>query len=147
MGQRRYDELPAFLAGWDICLMPFALNASTRFISPTKTLEYLAAGKPVVSTPIRDVVEQYAEVVPIAATAAEFVQACEAILARTPEQAAAFSMAAAETVRATSWDLTAGAMQSLMHRFDSVAVKLQADMTLALARMPSQPSASLPTTL
>ena len=118
MGQRRYDELPAFLAGWDVCLMPFALNASTRFISPTKTLEYLAAGKPAVSTPIRDVALQYAGIVPIADTAAAFVAACETILRRTPDEAARFRRAAAEVVSATSWDRTAGAMQGLLQRLD-----------------------------
>jgi len=118
MGQRRYDELPAFLAGWDVCLMPFALNASTRFISPTKTLEYLAAGKPAVSTPIRDVAEQYAAIVPIAATPPQFVAACETILQRTPDEAGRFLQAAAEVVAATSWDRTAGAMQALLQRFD-----------------------------
>ncbi|MDD2714072.1 MAG: glycosyltransferase, partial [Simplicispira sp.] len=120
MGQRRYDELPAFLAGWDVCLMPFALNASTRFISPTKTLEYLAAGKPVVSTPVRDVAQQYSEVVPIAASPAEFVAACERILARSESEQAAFQDEAAEVVAATSWDLTASAMEVLLGRFDFV---------------------------
>ncbi len=61
LGQKTYDELPAYLAGWDVALMPFALNEATRFISPTKTLEYLAAGKPIVSTAIRDVVTPYGE--------------------------------------------------------------------------------------
>ena len=62
LGQRAYAELPAFMAGWDVALMPFALNTSTRFISPTKTPEYLAAGCPVVSTPVRDVVRSYGSV-------------------------------------------------------------------------------------
>jgi glycosyltransferase involved in cell wall biosynthesis len=61
LGQKRYEELPVYLANWDVAMMPFALNESTRFISPTKTLEYLAGGKPVVSTRIRDVVRPYAE--------------------------------------------------------------------------------------
>ena len=118
MGQRRYDELPAFLSGWDVCLMPFALNASTRFISPTKTLEYLAAGKPVVSTPVRDVAQQYAAVVPIAATPAEFVAACENILALDAEAQLRFEAVALDMVAATSWDRTAGAMQALLDRFE-----------------------------
>ena len=121
MGQRRYDELPAFLAGWDVCLMPFALNASTRFISPTKTLEYLAAGKPVVSTPVRDVAEQYATVVPIAASPAGFVAACEDILARDAEAQLRFAAVALDTVAATSWDRTAAAMAVLLDRFEKDA--------------------------
>ncbi len=59
LGSKQYNELPEYIATWDIALIPFALNESTRFISPTKTPEYLAAGKPVISTPIADVVEPY----------------------------------------------------------------------------------------
>ena len=59
LGGKSYAELPAYVANWDVALMPFALNEATRFISPTKTPEYLAAGRPVVSTPIVDVVRQY----------------------------------------------------------------------------------------
>ncbi len=84
LGQRPYEELPAFVAGWDLCLMPFALNEATRFISPTKTLEYMAAGKPVVSTPIRDVVQPHGDVVEIAERADDFVAACERVLAESP---------------------------------------------------------------
>lgn len=75
-----YDSLPRLMAGWDVCLMPFELNESTRFISPTKTLEYLAGEKPVVSTPVRDVIGLYGDVVRIAADAPSFIAACEATL-------------------------------------------------------------------
>jgi glycosyltransferase involved in cell wall biosynthesis len=70
LGSKQYEELPRYVAGWDVALLPFARNEATRFISPTKTLEYLAAGKPVVSTPINDVVRSYGEngLVRIAAT-------------------------------------------------------------------------------
>ena len=61
LGQKSYDQLPAYLAGWDVALMPFAMNEATRYISPTKTPEYLAAGCPVVSTPVRDVVRHYGD--------------------------------------------------------------------------------------
>jgi UDP-galactopyranose mutase len=83
LGSKQYDELPDYLRGWDVALMPFAINEATRFISPTKTPEYLAAGCPVVSTPITDVIRHYGEssAVHIAATAAEFVAACEVALA------------------------------------------------------------------
>ncbi len=82
-GMKSYEELPAWLAGWDVALMPFALNESTRFISPTKTPEYLAGGRPVVSTPIRDVVNPYGEqkLVEIADGPEEFVAAVERALA------------------------------------------------------------------
>lgn len=118
MGQRRYDELPSFLAGWDVCLMPFALNPSTRFISPTKTLEYLSAGKPVVSTPVPDVAQHYASIVAIAKTHDEFVAACERILARDTESQLRFKVDASRTVAATSWDQTVIAMERLLGRFD-----------------------------
>jgi UDP-galactopyranose mutase len=61
LGMKSYEELPAYMAGWDVALIPFALNRATQFISPTKTPEYLAGGKPVVSTAIRDVVRPYGE--------------------------------------------------------------------------------------
>ena len=61
LGPKQYDGAAAYLAGWDVALLPFARNEATRFISPTKTPEYLAAGRPVVSTSIRDVVRPYGE--------------------------------------------------------------------------------------
>ncbi len=82
LGGKTYNELPQYIAGWDVAMMPFAINDSTRFISPTKTPEYLAAGKPVVSTPIRDVVCPYGEkgLVFIAETPEEFTAAIERAL-------------------------------------------------------------------
>ena len=84
LGGKRYDELPAYLAGWDVGFMPFAINESTRFISPTKTPEYLAAGRPVVSTPDHGrgpPPTARAASSAIAATPAETVAALEATLA------------------------------------------------------------------
>ena len=83
LGGKSYDELPQYLAGWDVALMPFAINESTRFISPTKTPEYLAGGRPVVSTPIVDVVRHYGELeaVKVAASHEEFIAACDQALA------------------------------------------------------------------
>ncbi len=83
LGPKQYDELPSYLAGWDVALLPFARNDATRFISPTKTPEYLAAGKPVVSTSIRDVVRPYGVqgLARIADQADEFETAVEAALA------------------------------------------------------------------
>jgi glycosyltransferase involved in cell wall biosynthesis len=82
LGQKQYQDLPAYLAHIDTAMMPFAINDSTRFISPTKTPEYLAAGKPVISTPIRDVVRPYGEkdLVIIANDATEFVAGLEHLL-------------------------------------------------------------------
>jgi UDP-galactopyranose mutase len=82
LGMKKYDELPAYLSGWEVALLPFAMNESTKFISPTKTPEYLAAGCKVVSTPVRDVVRPYGEqrMVHIASTAAEFGDAIQRAL-------------------------------------------------------------------
>jgi UDP-galactopyranose mutase len=82
LGPKKYEELPNYLAGWDVALLLFARNESTRFISPTKTPEYLAAGKPVISTSIRDVVRPYGELklVSIADTPNDFIEAAEGML-------------------------------------------------------------------
>lgn len=82
LGGKNYKELPQYLSGWDVALIPFAMNESTRYISPTKTPEYLAAGIPVISTPIKDVVSPYADnkLVHIAANAQELVKCGEKIL-------------------------------------------------------------------
>jgi len=79
-GPVAYADLPDVMAGFDVALMPFALNAATRSISPTKTLEYLAAGLPVVSTAVPDVVNDYGHVVTIADGDEAFAAACEAVL-------------------------------------------------------------------
>jgi UDP-galactopyranose mutase len=113
-GQRSYDELPRFIAGWDVCLQPFALNEATRFISPTKTLEYMAAGKPIVSTPIRDVEGPYGHLVAIAHGAEEFTAACANALDESPIVAAKRRSAMSEMLASTSWDVTAGAMRRLV---------------------------------
>jgi glycosyltransferase involved in cell wall biosynthesis len=106
LGGRAYTELPAYLHHWDVGLMPFALNDATRFISPTKTPEYLAAGLPVVSTPIRDVVSPYGErgLVEIAATAEQAAAALDRAIAtaRTP----AWRRAVEAQLAGTSWDRT-----------------------------------------
>jgi protoporphyrinogen oxidase/glycosyltransferase involved in cell wall biosynthesis len=114
LGQRTYDELPAFLAGWDVCLMPFAINEATRFISPTKVLEYMAAELPIVSTPIADVARPYGHVVAIADDAEQFVAACEAALEMSDSERAEMAEVMRAAVVATSWDVTADAMRSLM---------------------------------
>jgi glycosyltransferase involved in cell wall biosynthesis len=85
-GSRPYERLPEVMAGFDVALMPFALNEATRKISPTKTLEYLAAGLPVVSTRVPDVVADWGEVVRFADTGAGFAAACRAVLAEPVEE-------------------------------------------------------------
>lgn len=117
LGSKPYAELPAYLASWDVALMPFAINESTRFISPTKTPEYLAAGRPVVSTPITDVVRHYGELeaVRIAADADGFVAAAADALAMT--RAGSGWLAQADKVlRGMEWSITAAGMWSLVEQ-------------------------------
>ena len=114
LGQHSYAELPQFIANWDVCLLPFALNDATRFISPTKTLEYMAAERPIVSTPIKDVVRAYANVVRIAALPDEFIAACEAALNETEQEQQVRREAMRFIVASTSWDETARAMAALI---------------------------------
>lgn len=104
-GGKDYKDLPAYFSGWDIALMPFAMNESTRYISPTKTPEYLAAGKPVISTAIQDVVSPYGEneLVEIAATAGHFVAAAEKIFEGLPDD---WSARRDEFLSQISWDKT-----------------------------------------
>ncbi len=113
-GQRTYDELPRYLAGWDVCLLPFARNDATRFISPTKTLEYMAAELPIVSTPITDVAEPYGDIVYLGDTPAEFLAACEAALNAGPDEQASRIAGMRRVLAGTSWDVTASAMEKLL---------------------------------
>ncbi|MEO7191956.1 MAG: glycosyltransferase family 1 protein [Vicinamibacterales bacterium] len=113
LGMRKYEELPAYLAGWDVAMLPFAHNAATRYISPTKTPEYLAAGCPVVSTSVSDVVRPYGEqqLVQIADTPADFVRAAELAMGEAGRQ----SVRKAGTLPGTmSWDRTWAAMKALI---------------------------------
>lgn len=106
LGGKKYEDLPEYMAGWDVAIIPFALNESTRYISPTKTPEYLAAGKPVISTPIRDVVSPYGEnkLVHIAANAAEFIKHGDAILKK--KQSKAWLTKVDAFLAGNSWDRT-----------------------------------------
>ena len=114
LGSKSYEELPKYLSGWDVAMVPFLLNESTRFISPTKTPEYLSGGKPVVSTSIRDVVTPYAKnnLVRIGIDAEDFVDAIDEILA-TPDKSE-WLRAVDQFLDNNSWDLTCEAMKETM---------------------------------
>jgi UDP-galactopyranose mutase len=120
LGGRDYAELPAYLAHWNVALMPFALNEATRFISPTKAPEYLAGGKPVVSTPVADVVSRYSGIhaVEIVEGVDAFVAACETALSwkSLPDQPQVD-----ELLTAASWDGIHAAMAALLHRSRGVS--------------------------
>ena len=118
LGMKDYQELPAYLAYFDVALVPFAMNEATRYLSPTKTLEYLAAGKPVVAAPIADIVELYGDYVRIAETPQEYVSLTEAALAEIGAETAAERRARTARVEKLlqlhSWDYIAGEMQKLI---------------------------------
>ena len=124
LGAKQYDELPSYLAGWDVALLPFARNDATRYISPTKTPEYLAAGKPVVSTSIRDVVRPYGVtgLARIADDPADFVAAIEAALA---EPASERLRQVDAFLTQTSWDGT----WTRMYRLVNAAIAAKAGGT------------------
>lgn len=114
LGPRPYSELPAYLGGWDVCLLPFALNESTQFISPTKTLEYMAAELPIVSTPITDVAEPYGDIVYLGGTPEEFIRACRAALNASAQERRERTAGMREVLKNTSWDATAASMERLI---------------------------------
>jgi glycosyltransferase involved in cell wall biosynthesis len=113
LGPQPYAALPRFLRGFDVCLMPFGLNAATRHISPTKALEYLAGGKPVVSTPVPDVAASWADAVHIA-PATGFVDVVRAALAESLEERAGRAARGAAHVAAAGWDRIAAEMGDLI---------------------------------
>ncbi len=116
LGSKTYNELPNYMAGWDIAFIPFARNESTRFISPTKTPEFLAAGKPVISTSIADVVDPYGtnNLVSIADEPEDFIRAAEAILSR--EEHDGWLNRVDHFLQNNSWDKTWSAMMQLMQK-------------------------------
>lgn len=111
LGQQDYSRLPAFMKGFDVCLMPFALNRATEYINPTKTLEYMAAGKAIVSTPIPDVVRHFAPIVEMADTASSYVSAVRRAIAHPDDTRRRQGIARAE---ASSWDQIVADMSRLM---------------------------------
>jgi UDP-galactopyranose mutase len=133
LGIKTYDKLPAYVAGWDVAILPFARNQATRFVSPTKTPEYLAAGRPVVSTGIADVIDPYGNrgLVEIADDAEAFVAAAERAMGANGERLRAVDAFLTES----SWDYTWADMAELIDeavrrprarqpapRFDAVVV-------------------------
>jgi len=133
LGGKTYDQLPSYLAGWDVALMPFAMNESTQFISPTKTPEYLAGGRPVVSTPIKDVVRTYGELegVKIASTPEQFVAACEDALELSRNRESGWLAEADLMLSAASWDTTQARMSGLIA--DVLGVRAGANSALLVA--------------
>jgi glycosyltransferase involved in cell wall biosynthesis len=128
LGQRQYAELPAHVKGFDVCLMPFALNEATEYINPTKTLEYMAAGKPIVSTAISDVVHNFTPVVAVARSPEEFVAAVRSAIETPSAEMIARGL---EQARANSWESIVARMERIirdaMRTRESRAERQQAD--------------------
>lgn len=140
LGQKSYAELPRYLGGWDVAMLPFARNDATRYISPTKTPEYLAGGRPVVSTSITDVVHPYADLglCRIADTPQEFTEAIDAALADDPVA----RQIAADTLLATmSWDAT---WQAMSDHIDALCGKDSATCSITSSLVPGSPARSWP---
>ena len=112
LGMKSYQQLPGYLAGWDVAIMPFSLNESTRFISPTKTPEYLAGGKPVISTPILDVVRHYSSVVNFVSTSDEFISCAENDIIQNDEWLAKVDQILSDN----SWDRTWKRMNEIIEK-------------------------------
>jgi glycosyltransferase involved in cell wall biosynthesis len=132
LGQQPYALLPQLVAGWNVCLMPFALNESTEFISPTKTLEYMAAGKPVVSTSIHDVRGMFGDLVAIADGPRSFVDACRAALAESDARRTGRE----ERMR----------VRVLEHSWEAAAAKVGQALAAALPAAAARATASAPST-
>jgi glycosyltransferase involved in cell wall biosynthesis len=111
LGQRDYASLPAYVKGFDVCLMPFALNEATEYINPTKTLEYMAAGKPIVSTAVYDVVHHFTPVVAVARSHDEFVSGVRAAIAAPDE---ALIERGLEQARGSSWECIVADMEKIL---------------------------------
>lgn len=131
LGQRLYCDLPAYVKGFDVCLMPFALNEATEYINPTKTLEYMATGKPIVSTAVPDVVQNFAPIVAVARSAGDFIEAVRGSLMQLNEERsnAGIAMAAAH-----SWENVVTSMSTLAAK--AVAQRRQS-MACVTSAMPA----------
>lgn len=115
LGMKSYNELPAYLKAFDIAMMPFALNDATKYISPTKTLEYMAAAKPIISTKITDVVRDYSESVCLIDNADEFCSAIKLLFDQKDLLAA--ERRYDQILEKTSWNTTADKMKSIIKKF------------------------------
>jgi glycosyltransferase involved in cell wall biosynthesis len=117
-GKKNYEELPNYLKVFDVTMMPFALNEATRYISPTKTLEYMAALKPIISTPVYDVVRDYSNEVKIVRDVEQFVQAINFYLNESKEERSQREALQKRVIEHTSWDHTVAEMSAIINGYD-----------------------------
>jgi len=114
LGGRDYQQLPGYVAAFDVNMMCFAINKATEFINPTKGLEYMATGKPIVSTHVKDVVNQWSDIVLLAKGADEFVKAAEQALDKNNADVQARVEKGLALARQCSWESTVKTMQDLI---------------------------------
>ncbi len=111
LGQQEYESLPSFMKGFDVCLMPFAINKATEYINPTKTLEYMASGKPIVSTPVADVVRNFTPIVAVSDTVQGYLAAVTDALGAPSDELSKLGIARATE---SSWEGITGEMTMRM---------------------------------
>jgi UDP-galactopyranose mutase len=145
LGQKSYFELPGFIQSWDVCLLPFARNEATRYISPTKTLEYMAAGKLIASTRVTDVATTYGDILYFGDTPDEWVDACQRALQSAGGEREHRLRASASVVSGTSWDLTVAHMVTILttgqrRTARPSASRLRSDMNLDVAIIGAGPT-------
>jgi glycosyltransferase involved in cell wall biosynthesis len=112
LGMKTYNELPLYLNTFDIAMMPFALNDATKYISPTKTLEYMAACKPIISTKIADVERDYSACVSLIENADDFCDEVNFLL--NQKEGYSMEMQYNKILQNTSWDTTVAKMKVLI---------------------------------
>jgi glycosyltransferase involved in cell wall biosynthesis len=121
LGLQSYEDIPRFISGWDVCLLPYALGDATKYISPAKTLEYMACGRPAVSTSIRDIVEPYGHLVRVADTPEGFIADIEMLMARAPAQEQEHGRQLRQVAANASWDGIVAEMVELIDQADDLA--------------------------
>lgn len=108
LGRREYQQLPGYTKGFDVCLMPFALNEATEYINPTKACEYMATGTQIVSTAVPDVVSNFSEVVDVAQNQEEFIEMCKRAVDRPSEKQI---QAGLKMAQENTWDYVVGKLE------------------------------------
>jgi UDP-galactopyranose mutase len=137
-GQQNYADLPRILKGSDVCLMPFARNEATKFISPTKTLEYMATHRPIVSTPIKDVERFYSDIVFLADTAEQFVAQIDAALNEPASERARKRLREEKILAEQAWDAIADNIRTLLlHEWEKTPTGRAQVVAQRLAALPA----------
>lgn len=148
LGHQPYDALPCILKGTDVCLMPFARNDATKFISPTKTLEYMATHRPIVTTPIRDVERFYSDIVYLADDADTFAAQIDAALCESSEERARRRELEDRVLAEHAWDLIAARMGHLMAESNDRRLRIEMEAAMKRAaqsvRIPTGSPSSIP---